>query len=139
MKKRAIVLLAFTAALTAVSCQKEAMKEAESTPAGEGMTINAVTEGIGADVKADLAYKYDVIWKMGDEICVRNSQKSVGFTLVDGAGTTKGTFSSTGGDISGEVEGFYPASVANLIWPAEQQNNQVPPMYCKKTLSSTQN
>ena len=139
MKKRAIVLLAFTAALTAVSCQKEAMKEAESTPTGKGMTINAVSEGIGADVKADLAYKYDVIWKMGDEICVRNSQKSVGFTLVDGAGTTKGTFSSTGGDISGEVEGFYPASVANLIWPAGQQNNHVPPMYCKKTLSSTQN
>ena len=139
MKKKAIVLLAFTAALTAVSCQKEAMKEAETTPTGEGMTISAVSEGIGADTKADLAYKYDVIWRTGDEICVRNSQKSVRFTLVDGAGTTKGTFRSTGDDISGEVEGFYPASVANLIWPAEQQNNQVPPMYCKKTLSSTQN
>ena len=139
MKKKAIVLLAFTAALTAVSCQKEAMKEAESTPAGEGMTISAVTEGIGADVKADLAYKYDVIWRLGDKICVKNSENRVEFTLVDGAGTTKGTFRSTGDDISGEVEGFYPASVANLIWPAEQQNNQIPPMYCKKTLSSTQN
>lgn len=139
MKKRAIVLLAFTAALTAVSCQKEAMKEAEITPTGEGMTISAVTEGIGADVKADLAYKYDVIWRTGDKICVKNSEKSVEFTLVNGAGTTKGTFSSTGGNISGEVEGFYPASVADLIWPAEQQNNHVPPMYCKKNLSSTQN
>ena len=138
MKKRAIVLLAFTAALTAVSCQKEAMKEAETTPTGEGMTISAVTEGIGADVKADLAYKYDVIWRTGDKICVKNSEKkSVEFTLTGGQGTTKGTFSS-GESISGEVEGFYPASVANLIWPAEQQNNQVPPMYCKKTLSSTQ-
>lgn len=139
MKKIAIVLLAFATVLTAVSCQKAVHEEVEITPKGKGMTISAVSEGIGATAKADLAYKYDVIWKMGDEICVRNSQKSVRFTLVAGAGTTKGTFSSTGGDISGEVEGFYPASVANLIWPAEQQNNHVPPMYCKKTLSSTQN
>ena len=139
MKKKAIVLLAFTAALTAVSCQKEAMKEAETTPTGEGMTISAVSEGIGADAKAYLAYKYDVIWRWDDKICVKNSEKRVEFILVDGAGTTKGTFNSTGGDISGEVEGFYPASVANLIWPAEQQNNQVPPMYCKKTLSSIHN
>lgn len=124
MKKKAIVLLVFAAALMAVSCQKEAMKEAETTPTGEGMTISAVTEGIGAAAKADLAYKYDVIWKMGDEICVRNSQKSVRFTLVAGEETTKGTFSSTGGDILGEVEGFYPASVANLIWPAEQQRQR---------------
>ena len=138
MKKKAIVLLAFAAALTAVSCQKEDVKEAETTPMGEGMTISAVSEGIGADVKADLAYKYDVIWRTGDKICVKNSEKSVEFTLTDGEGTTKGTFSS-GESISGEVEGFYPASVANLIWPAEQQNNHVPPMYCKKTLSSTQN
>ena len=138
MKKKAIVLLAFTAALTAVSCQKEAMKEAETTLTGEGMTISAVSEGIGVAAKADLAYKYDVIWRKLDRICVKNSDKSVEFTLTDGEGTTKGTFSS-GESISGEVEGFYPASVANLIWPAEQQNNHVPPMYCKKTLSSTQN
>lgn len=138
MKKKAIVLLAFAAALTAVSCQKEAVKEAETTPTGEGMTISAVSEGIGVAAKADLAYKYDVIWRKLDRICVKNSEKSVEFTLTDGEGTTKGTFSS-GESISGEVEGFYPASVANLIWPAEQQNNHVPPMYCKKTLSSTQN
>ena len=138
MKKKAIVYLAFAAALTAVSCQKEAMKEAETTPTGEGMTISAVSEGIGVAAKADLAYKYDVIWRKLDRICVKNSEKSVEFTLTDGEGTTKGTFSS-GESISGEVEGFYPANVANLIWPAEQQNNHVPPMYCKKTLSSTQN
>lgn len=119
MKKKAIVLLAFAAALTAVSCQKEAVKEAETTPTGEGMTISAVSEGIGVAAKADLAYKYDVIWRKLDRICVKNSEKSVEFTLTDGEGTTKGTFSS-GESISGEVEGFYPASVANLIWPAER-------------------
>ncbi len=137
MKKKAIVLLAFAAALTAISCQSD--EELPQQPTNKPMVINAVAEGIGTGTRATMAYKYDVIWKMGDEICVRNSQKSVRFTLVGGAGTTKGTFSSTEGDISGEVEGFYPASVENLIWPAEQQNNQVPPMYCKKTLSSTQN
>ena len=138
MKKKAIVLLAFAAALMAVSCQKEAMKEAETTPTGEGMTISAVSEGIGVAAKADLAYKYDVIWRTGDKICVKNSEKSVEFTLSGGEGTTRGTFSSET-SITGEVEGFYPASVANLVWPAEQQNNQVPPMYCKKNLTSTQN
>ena len=134
MKKTAIALAVFAAALFAVSCQKETTPEQKSGP----MTISAVTEGIGVGAKADLAYKYDVIWKMGDEICVKNSEKSVDFTLSGGEGTTRGTFSSVT-SITGEVEGFYPASVANLIWPAEQQNNQVPPMYCKKTLSSTQN
>ncbi|MCQ2074640.1 MAG: hypothetical protein MJY77_05540, partial [Bacteroidaceae bacterium] len=67
MKKKAIVLLAFTAALTAVSCQKETMKEAETTPTGEGMTISAVSEGIGAEAKAAMVYKYDVVWKTGDK------------------------------------------------------------------------
>ncbi len=134
MKKKAIVLLACTAALMAVSCQKEAMEEADTIPTGEGMTISAVSEGIGAETKAAMVYKYDVVWKTGDKICVKNSEKSVEFTLTGGEETTKGTFSSKE-SISGEVEGFYPASVANLIWPAEQQNNHVPPMYCKKTLS----
>lgn len=134
MKKAAIALAVLAVALFAASCQKET----EITPKEEGMSISAISEGISVGTKADLAYKYDVIWRTGDEICVKNSVKNVGFTLTSGEGTTKGIFSSST-SISGEVEGFYPASVANLIWPAEQQNNQVPPMYCKKILSSTQN
>ena len=139
MKKTAIALLTFAVAIFAASCQKENITEqGEITSKEEGMTISAVSEGIGAGLKADLAYKYDVIWRDKDEICVKNSTTTATFTLVDGAGTTKGTFSSAT-SITGEVEGFYPASVANLVWPAEQQNNQVPPMYCKKNLTSTQN
>ena len=138
MKKIAIALLAFIAALTAASCQKETPKEAETTPKRKGMTISAVSEGIGTGVKAELAYKYDVLWNQDDQIRVKNTEKSVDFTLVNGEGTTKGIFSSDE-SISGEVEAFYPADAANLVWPAEQQNNQLPPMYCKKTLSSTLN
>ena len=141
MKKKAIILLAFAVALAAVSCQKEAMKEAETTPTGEGMTISAVSEGIGAETKAAMVYKYDVVWKTGDKICVKNSEKSVEFTLTGGEETTKGTFSS-GESISGDVEGFYPSSIVTdggLVWPAEQGSKQICPMYCKKNLTSTQN
>ena len=84
MKKTAIALAVFAAALFAVSCQKETTPEQKSGP----MTISAVTEGIGVGAKADLAYKYDVIWRWEDKICVKNSEKNVEFTLVDGAGTT---------------------------------------------------
>lgn len=138
MKKIAIALLAFIAALTAASCQKETPKEAETTSKRKGMTISAVSEGIGTGVKAELAYKYDVLWNQDDQIRVKNTEKSVDFTLVNGEGTTEGIFSSDE-SISGEVEAFYPADAANLVWPAEQQNNQFPPMYCKKTLASTLN
>ena len=138
MKKISIALLAFVTALTVASCQKETPKEAETTPEVKGMTISAVSEGICTGVKAELAYKYDILWNQDDQIRVKNTEKSVDFTLVNGEGTTKGIFSSDE-SISGEVEAFYPADVANLVWPAEQQNNQLPPMYCKKTLASTLN
>lgn len=138
MKKIAIVLLAFATVLTAVSCQKAVHEEVEITPKGKGMTISAVSEGLDTGVKAELAYKYDVLWNQDDQIRAKNTEKSVDFNLVNGEGTTKGIFSSDE-SISGEVEAFYPADVANLVWPAEQQNNQLPPMYCKKTLASTLN
>lgn len=138
MKKISIVLLALVSAGFAVSCQKEEI-------AGEGqkgqnesaaMTITAVSEGIGAGVKSEMAYRYDVLWNENDKICVKNSEKSVEFTLTDGAGTTKGTFTSDE-SISGEVEAFHPASIENLVWPAVQTSSTVVPMYCKQNLEAT--
>ena len=140
MKKKAIVLLAFVAALTAVSCQKEAMKEAETTPTGEGMTVSAVSEGLGSPTKTELAFKYDVLWSNNDKIYVEDASGNHDtFTLQNGAGTTKGTFKQDGEvKFTGEVQAYYPATMlesGSPVWPASQANNQTIPMYCKKTLS----
>ena len=144
MKKKAIVLLAFTAALTAVSCQKEAVKEAETTPMGEGMTISAVSEGIGAETKVEMAYKYDLLWQKDDEILVKKGTTEAIFKLQSGEKTTTGTFTcqSSPFQAGDEVDAYYPKSIVsegNPVWPATMTDNQTVPMYCKKTLSSTEN
>lgn len=134
MKKTEIVLLTLSAAFAAWSCQKELPQPAEGPTA---MVINAVSEGIGTDPKAEMAYRYDLLWQSGDKILVKNSTESATFTLTGGAGTTNGTFSGTT-SISGEVEAFYPESVASgteLVWPSVQTADQAIPMYCTNTIS----
>ena len=140
MKKTAIVLAVLTASLFAVSCQKENNPEATGFAP---MTINAVSEGIGATTKVEMAYKYDLLWQNNDEILVKNTTKSAVFALNGGAGTTKGTFSCSASPfMEGDaVEAFYPQSIVdgnNLVWPATLTNNQTVPMYSTKTLSATE-
>ena len=140
MKRTTIAILTLVAATLAVSCEKENTSENnEINPNKEGMTICAVSEGIGVPSKAEMVYKYDVVWNKGDKIIVKNSEKSVEFVLSGGEGTTKGIFSSPS-SISGDVEGFYPSGIVTdggLVWPAEQQGGQICPMYSKKNLSLT--
>ena len=140
MKKTAIVLAVLTASLFAVSCQKENNPEAIGFAP---MTINAVSEGIGATTKVEMAYKYDLLWQTGDEILVKNTTESAVFALNGGAGTTKGTFSCSASPFKegDAVEAFYPQSIVdgnNLVWPATLTNNQTVPMYSTKTLSATE-
>lgn len=138
MRNTIIALAALAALSLAASCQKE------NGPAGKvpgPMTISAVSEGIGTPTKAEMAYKYDVLWKSGDKIYVKGAATGGTFTLTAGAGTTTGTFTQDGTEsISGEVEAFYPSTVVegtSLVWPAVQTNGQVAPMYSKKTLERT--
>ncbi|MBQ0081628.1 MAG: Ig-like domain-containing protein [Alistipes sp.] len=127
----------FSTALIAVSCHKESnLNDLMYGP----ITISAVTEGIdNPATKAKTAYKYDVLWGIGDQIIVKGQTDSDTFTLTDGAETTKGTFKQDKDvALSGEVESFYPLSIVSedsLLWPSEQGNEQVPPMYCKKTIT----
>ena len=136
MKKIFFATILLSAAL-ATSCQKENnLNELGYGP----LTISAVTEGIDNPVtKASTAYKYDVLWGTGDQIIVKGQGGSDTFTLTGGAGTTTGTFTQDNSvPLSGEVEGFYPVSVVSeetLLWPAAQGNGQVPPMYCKKSIT----
>ena len=135
MKKISIALMALAATLAAVSCQKEAGLREQT--AGQ-MTITAVAEQVTTPnlTKAEMAYKYSVLWQENDSICVKDASNAAIFKLVKGAGTTKGTF--TGGTVTGDVKAYYPASLVNgekLVWPAVQQNNQVAPMFCKKNIT----
>lgn len=137
MKKIFFATILLSVAFLAASCQKENnLNELSYGP----ITINAVTEGIdNPDTKASTAYKYDVLWGTGDQIIVKGQGGSDTFTLTSGAETTMGTFMQDNSvALSGEVEGFYPVSIVSgtsLLWPSEQDNLQVPPMYCKKSIT----
>ena len=137
MKKIFFATISLSVAFLAASCQKENnLNELSYEP----ITINAVTEGIdNPDTKASTAYKYDVLWGTGDKIIVKGQSGSDTFTLTGGSGTTTGTFTQVNSvTLSGEVEGFYPVSIVSgtsLLWPSEQDNLQVPPMYCKKSIT----
>ena len=141
MKKKTFVAILFGFGLLAASCQKDTNPE----PVAGGMTINAVSDEIGT--KAEMAYKYDVLWSKNDLIYVTDGTSGDEFKLSAGAGTAVGTFSQVGTALfNDEVEAFYPSTIvkqdengaASLEWPAVQSNNQVPPIYCKKALARTE-
>lgn len=124
MKKTATAMLTLVAGILAASCQKEAEPEIKSFGP---MTINAVSEGIGTATKTEMAYKYDILWSENDQIYVTNGTSNDTFTLSDGKGTTKGTFTQDGtASITGWVQAYYPATMVKdgaLVWPATQTNN----------------
>lgn len=139
MKKKAIASVALTAALFAVSCQKE--NTPEQNVSGP-MTISAVAEALNTPTKTELAFRYDVLWSNNDKIYVKDTDgNSDTFSLNEGAGTTKGTFNQDHTvTFNGEVDAYYPATMlegGSPVWPASQTNDQTIPMYCKKTLSGT--
>lgn len=70
------------AAFATVSCEKEA---GLSEQVSSLMTINAVAEGVGAPTKAEMAYKYDVLWSASDKIYVTDRTNNDTFSLSAGA------------------------------------------------------
>ena len=142
MKKTTFTFMALATALAATSCQSD--EELTQQPTSRPMVINAVAEGIGTKTRAEMKYKYDIVWSENDRIHVKdNSSNSATFTLDNGAGTTKGTFvqDGEGTKLSGEVQAYYPASLVqedgSLVWPAEQTSATVVPMYSTETLGGT--
>ena len=114
-------------------------------PTNEGVTFTftGIAESIGISTRAHNAYSYDVLWDGGEQIYVKNGDKSNTFTLYDGEGTTVGKFveDNPAQGISGNIEAFYPASLKTAdgyVWPATQSNNQVAPMYAKQSISGTE-
>ena len=140
MMRNTIILAVCMALVFAASCKKVE----ENIPSEEisgGAVITAVAGQLGAGTKVEMAYRYDLLWQTDDQIYVTDGHANDTFTLIDGAGTTKGTFTQDGtASLSGEVQAYYPGSLVsgnNLVWPAVQTMDQTVPMYSSATLSGT--
>ena len=136
--------MALATAYAVTSCQSEEELPPQPTDPqiDRLMVINAVAEGIGTGTRAEMKYKYDIVWSESDEIYVAGNSKNATFTLTGGAGTTNGTFACQSSSFTSgeEVEAYYPASLVdngNLVWPAEQTSNTVVPMYSKNKIVGT--
>lgn len=138
MKRTIISTIGLGVAIVlAVSCNK--IEDTPSVVTNGRTVINGVAEAIGTGTKADMAYCYEIIWRVNDQIYVTDGTKDDTFTLSGGAGTTKGQFTEDNDKgITGDIEAFYPASLMTAdgyVWPATQTNNQVAPMYAKQSIS----
>ncbi len=117
MKKTAIALAFFAAAVFASSCQKEICPVQEDFVP---MTISAVAEGLGTpvkSVKSAIEFKYDVTWTSADKIFVTGGDKNDTFTITsESVGKTLGKFTQDGTTVfvsqetpSCDVEAYYPS------------------------------
>lgn len=124
MKQAMKTLLAFVAGAAAtVSCnvveinntlegQTEEATTAEQTPATGAlvqMTFNAFTES-DADTKA-IIDALNIKWSAGDKISVFDGYNNCEFTLSDGAGTTRASFTGSGIAHGATYYALYPYSI----------------------------
>lgn len=128
--------------LLAISCGKVGLNpEIGRTP----MSIVAVSPQIGEGVKSQWIYDYDICWDENDKIYVKGADAADTFTLTDGAGTSKGTFTQDGtAPVSGDVLAYYPAAIYDAdtqvtTWPEIQTDKVKFPLYCTKTITGEQN
>ena len=109
MKK--LFLLSVAALVTFAACQKEI------NPAKQEAGITALTATVEqqvGDTKTALGNSNSVVWSEGDVIKVWNASNESGdFTLIEGAGTTQGTFN--GNEITDPLYAFYPASAVSSV------------------------
>lgn len=122
--------IAFIAILSAVACNKEINETKPSLCQGaeeSGIIINAVAGSLGTpDTKAVGVYGYQVVWESNDRISVTDGETQATFNLVEGVGEILGKFAQEGtATLSGEVTGYYPASILNsdgtVLWPTAQK------------------
>lgn len=115
MKKIIIAMAAFAAALTMDSCNKE---QTVDDPAEGNYIVTASTKGAltKTSLNGNDTDGYDVFWSEDDTFNLGGNT----FTLIDGAGTTSGTFQGNVPGINGWKTAYYPSSYDGSNWPAEQ-------------------
>ena len=118
MKKIIIAMAAIAAAFTMASCNKEQPAGPENNYTEGNSIITASTESaltkttlIGNDTDG-----YEVVWSEGDTFKLGGNT----FTLINGAGTTNGTFQGNVPGINGLHTACYPASYDGSNWPTKQ-------------------
>ena len=118
MKKIIIAMAAIAAAFTMASCNKEQLVEQEENTALGNSIITASTESslTKTALKGDDEKGYEVVWSEGDTFNLAGNT----FTLIEGAGTTSGTFQGNVSGTNGYKTAFYPASYDGSNWPTKQ-------------------
>lgn len=118
MKKIIIAMAAIAAAFTTASCSKEQLAEAENNPTEGNCIITASTESnlTKTSLEGDDENGYEVVWSEGDTFKLGGNT----FTLINGAGTTSGTFQGNVPGTNGFKTAFYPASYDGSNWPTKQ-------------------
>lgn len=115
MKKTFYYIAAAVLTLGLASCAKEAAQEHPINPDGARQISVWAQVDDEATTKTALsgnnAEGYTVLWSEGDEITVADGLNST-FTLVEGAGTSRGRFVGTSEAGDGTYDVFYAASVA---------------------------
>ncbi len=108
------------ASVIAVSCAKE-------VAGNSGLIAHASLQPFEA-TKAIGQYSYNIVWEENDHISVLDASGLKGdFELINGQGTTSGTF-RYGGEktFTAPLSAFYPASIVtedkSLVWPSEQSD-----------------
>lgn len=141
----------FAVFLGVLSCQKEELDSESGLSVFTPLTITAVTESIG-NIKSQVAYTYDLLWEVDDEICVGQYNGSSTdklsdnwtwdtFKLTSGYGTKVGKFTQQGKEeFANVVSAFYPKSLVDKVpvWPSVQTADQKVPLFCEKALTGTE-
>ena len=117
MRKHIAASMMLAALVAATSCINEIEDPVLPNDETERLTLSAIAEEIAPATKAEMSYKFDIMWNEGDKIVARqlsNLRIIDEFTLSDGAGTNRGTFSQDGTkSFSGEVQFIYPSTIIN--------------------------
>ena len=118
MKKIIIAMAAIAAAFTMASCNKEQLVEQEENTALGNCIITASTENnlTKTSLEGDDENGYEVVWSEDDTFNLGGNT----FTLIDGAGTTSGTFQGNVPGINGWKNAYYPSSYDGSNWPTKQ-------------------
>ena len=118
MKKIIIAMAALAAVFTMASCNKEQLVEQEENTALGNCIITASTENnlTKTSLEGDDENGYEVVWSEDDTFNLGGNT----FTLIDGAGTTSGTFQGNVPGTNGFKTAFYPASYDGSNWPTKQ-------------------
>ncbi len=117
MKKIVYITLAFAALLTA--CSKAEQPETKVQPHHVELTLTTEQAATKTTITKD-GSTYSRVWKKGDRVSVLYSTGDPAvahnecFTLIDGAGTTTGTFGCDESELSGSlnVRVIYPYTTA---------------------------